>query len=108
MLSLRPGEFTADGIVALYSVFNVERTEHERLMRVLRGNLKAGGVILLTMGAGDWEGMEPDFHGTTMYWSHFGPERNRALLETTGFTVLLDEIDTSGGERHQVFLATAT
>jgi hypothetical protein len=58
------------------------------------------------MGASDWEGSE-DFHGAEMYWSHFGPVRNRELVEEAGFTVVMDEIDESGGERHQVILATA-
>jgi SAM-dependent methyltransferase len=105
--SLRPGEYTVDGIVALYSLFHVPRAEHEGLLRTFRTFLPNAGAMLLTMGAEDWEGTEPDFHGVEMYWSHFGPERNRSMLETAGFEVTLDEIDTSGGERHQVLLARA-
>ena len=60
------------------------------------------------MGAGEWEGTEADFHGVEMYWSHFGAERNRELVEAAGLVVEVDEIDTSCDERHQVILARRT
>jgi hypothetical protein len=56
------------------------------------------------MGASEHEGTE-DFHGVEMYWSHLDPAANRALVEAAGLKVLLDDIDTSAGERHQVILA---
>ena len=40
-----------------------------------------------------------------MYWSHYGSEQNRKIIEKTGFEILLDEIDTSGDEKHQVVMA---
>jgi cyclopropane fatty-acyl-phospholipid synthase-like methyltransferase len=108
MLSLKPREYEVNGIVALYSVFHVSRNEHPGLFRVLRSFLPDSGPILVTMGAGDWEGTEQDFHGVEMAWSHYGPERNRNILEAAGFRIELDDIDTSGGERHQVLLGLAT
>ena len=104
MLSLQPSEIRVEGIVALYSIFHVDREKHQALLRLLRSCLGEDGVVLLTMGASEWEGSEPDFHGASMFWSHFGPERNLSMLNAAGFTVDLDEIDTSGGERHQVLL----
>ncbi len=56
------------------------------------------------MGAEEWEGAEEDFHGARMSWSHFGAETNRDLVERAGFSVLLDEIDRSAGEAHQIIL----
>ena len=107
MLSLTAGEYEVDGIVALYSIFHVSREEHAGLFRVFRSFLPDGGAILMTMGADEWEGTEPDFHGAEMFWSHYGPETNRALVEAAGFRVEADEIDTAGGERHQVLIALA-
>lgn len=49
--------------------------------------------------------MEDDFYGAKMYWSHFGPEENRKIVEETGFEIILDEIDIEGEEKHQVILA---
>lgn len=54
-----------------------------------------------------YEGKEDDFFGGEMYWSHFGAKENRRLVENAGFKVLLDEIDKTGGEKHQILLAQA-
>ena len=107
MLSLRRGEYEVDGVVALYSVFHLSRFAHEGLFRVLRSYLQPAGAILVTMGADEWEGTEPNFHGVEMFWSHFGRERNRAIVESAGFRIEVDEVDTSGGERHQVLMGRA-
>jgi hypothetical protein len=40
-----------------------------------------------------------------MYWSHYGPEKNRKIIEEAGFEIIFDKIDTSGGEKHQIILA---
>jgi cyclopropane fatty-acyl-phospholipid synthase-like methyltransferase len=106
MQQLARGRFAVDGVIALYSIFHIDRREHFRLLETLRSYLPIGGVLLITMGASEWEGSEV-FHGAEMFWSHYGPKRNRELLEAAGLTVLVDELDTSGGEEHQVLLAHA-
>lgn len=68
-------------------------------------SLRQGGLLLVTLGAREWEGTEQDFHGTTMFWSHYGKEKNLQLIREAGFTVLSDEIDTFGEERHLVVSA---
>jgi hypothetical protein len=105
MLDLHAGQFSVDGIVSFYAIFHTPRDQHARLLQTLGSFLRPGGVLLITMGPDEWEGTEADFHGVEMYWSHFGSERNRRLVEAAGFAVYADEIDTSGGERHQVILA---
>ncbi|MGH2585202.1 MAG: class I SAM-dependent methyltransferase [Dehalococcoidia bacterium] len=105
MTALAAGEYTVDAVVSFYAVFHTPREGHAALFRMFRGFLPEGGLLLVTMGASDWEGTEEDFHGARMYWSHYGSETNRRLIEVAGFTILLDEIDGSGGERHQVVLA---
>lgn len=107
MQELTDGQFSVDGIVALYSIFHIDRTQHGRLLKVLHSFLPQGGPLLITMGASDWEGTEADFHGAVMEWSHWGPAINRELIAAAKFTVLLDEIDQSGGEEHQIILARA-
>jgi len=51
--------------------------------------------------------IEHGFHGTTMFWSHYDAATNRRLVEEAGFSIVLDERDTSNDERHQVLLAEA-
>jgi hypothetical protein len=57
------------------------------------------------MGADDWEGTEEDFHGTRMFWSHYGREGNLQLIREAGFTILSEVVESSGDERHLVVSA---
>lgn len=78
-----------DGICALYSIIHVPRETHPALYRSIAGWLKPGGLALLCLGAEEWEGKEPYLEGVEMFWSHYGLDRNRALLQEAG----LKEID---------------
>lgn len=102
-VDLPPESFEA--IVSFYAIFHIPREEHAALLRKAWGLLRLGGYFLLTMGTGEWEGTEEDFHGTKMFWSHYGREKNLQLIREAGFTVLSEEIDTSGGEEHVIVLA---
>jgi cyclopropane fatty-acyl-phospholipid synthase-like methyltransferase len=106
MLGLVPGEYNVDAVVSFYTIFHAPRETHATLLWVLRSFLTESGLLLATMGSTEWEGIE-EFHGAEMFWSHYDATTNRSLVEAAGFEVLLDEIDTSGGERHQVLLAKA-
>ncbi len=108
MQGLRDSEYSVDGLVSMYAIFHTPRETHQELFQKLRSFLPKGGVILVSMGASEWEGSERDFYGTRMFWSHFGPEKNRSLIEACRFKVALDEIDEGGDESHQFILARAT
>jgi cyclopropane fatty-acyl-phospholipid synthase-like methyltransferase len=105
MLDLKPGEYEVDGIVSFYAIFHTSRHRHADLLKTLASFLRPGGVMLITMGAADYEGTEQDFHGVEMYWSQFGSAKNRELVEAAGLAIELDEIDSSADEHHQVILA---
>ena len=107
MQDLKHGEFHVDGVISLYAIFHLPRESHRRLFQVIRTFMEPGGCLLVTMGEEAWEGVEPDYLGTEMYWSNYGRVENRALIEGAGFGILLDEIDPSAGERHQVVLGIA-
>ncbi|MFV1981439.1 MAG: trans-aconitate 2-methyltransferase [Rhodothermia bacterium] len=104
MQDLEEGEYDVDAVVSFYAIFHTPREPHGETLKKLASFLPEGGMLLVTMGAGEWEG-EEDFHGAPMRWSHYGAEKNRKLVESAGFEVLQDEIDDSGNERHQVLLA---
>ena len=105
MASLRPNDYAVDAIVSFYAIFHTPRAGHAALLRTFAGCLSPGGLLLVTMGADEWEGTEDDFHGVPMFWSHYDSVTNRRLIEEAGFTVLLDVIDRQENERHQVVLA---
>ena len=87
-------EFAAesfDGICAFYSIIHVPRERHAAIMKNVARWLRPEGKALLVFGADDWEGREPYLDGVEMFWSHYGIDRNRALLAEAG----LSELDSS-------------
>ena len=104
MLDLRQGEFSVDAVVSFYAIFHTPRETHSETLRTVSSYLPPNGVLLVSMGAGAWEG-EEDFHGAPMWWSHYGADKNRELIEGAGLRVIHEEIDSSGDERHQIILA---
>ncbi|MDD5750053.1 MAG: class I SAM-dependent methyltransferase [Candidatus Pacebacteria bacterium] len=104
MSELKAGEYQVDAIISFYAIFHIPRESHQELFVKLNSFLPSGGLILATMGSSEWEG-EEDFHGVDMYWSHFGAEKNKKIIERAGFEIIFDEIDTSGGEKHQIIIA---
>ena len=47
-----------------------------------------------------------EFHGTNLYWSQYGPDMNKKLVQDAKFENVLDEIIKSGGSQvdHHVLL----
>lgn len=94
-----------DATVSFYAIFHLPREEHASVLKNIFSILKPGGYLLVTMGLSDWEGTEKDFHGVKMFWSHYGREKNLELIKSSGFNIINEEIDTTGGEKHLVILA---
>ncbi|MDP6607235.1 MAG: class I SAM-dependent methyltransferase [Dehalococcoidia bacterium] len=101
-LDFADGSF--EGLTACYSIFHVPRELHASLLSAFHRLLVPGGVMLVSLGHAAWEGTEPDFHGTRMFWSHFGPDEYARLLANAGFELLWGKFGT-GEERHYWALA---
>ena len=104
MSEVGEGEYHVDAVVSFYAIFHIPREMHLDLFKKINAFLPRGGYLLVTMGSSDWEGSE-DFHGTEMWWSHYGAEKNEEIIKQAGFKIIQNEIDDSGGEKHQVILA---
>jgi cyclopropane fatty-acyl-phospholipid synthase-like methyltransferase len=105
MSKLKEGEYCVDGIVSFYAIFHTPREKHHELLKKFASFMPNGGGILITMGAEEYEGFEDDFHGAKMFWSYYGAEKNTELVENAGFKIILNEIDGSANEKHQVIIA---
>ncbi|MGA2911097.1 MAG: class I SAM-dependent methyltransferase [Candidatus Levyibacteriota bacterium] len=105
MSELKEKEYSVDAVVSFYAIFHTPRETHGEILKKISSFLQTNGLLLITMGSSEWEGKEDNFFGGEMSWSHFGKEKNRELVEKAGLEILLDEIDKSGGEKHQVILA---
>jgi len=93
-----------DAVLSLYAIFHVPREQHRAILGRMRDMLKPGGYLLVTLGAGDWEGQDA-FHGVSMRWSHYGPDTYLPMLQALGLRVCHQEVDVSAEERHLVVLA---
>ena len=104
---LKRGEFRVDAVVSFYAIIHIPKENHRELFTRINSFLPGGGLILVTLGKEENEEIG-DYHGVEMYWSHYGPEQSREIIEEAGFEVIIDEIDAGGEEKCQYFLARKT
>ncbi|QQS38433.1 class I SAM-dependent methyltransferase [Candidatus Woesebacteria bacterium] len=107
MSELQDGEYEVDAVVSFYAIFHTPRENHADLLKKFKSFLKSDGYLLITMGANDWVGKEDNFCGSEMYWSHYGADKNKELIEKAGFDIIFSEVDDAGGEKHLIILAKA-
>jgi SAM-dependent methyltransferase len=88
-----------DAVVSFYTIFHLPRAEHPELFRRIRRWLKPGGHFLGTLSAFPEENtLDEDFFGTQMYWSNYGLDEYRSILEKAGFELL--DVQTLGHGYH--------
>ncbi|HID40309.1 MAG TPA: class I SAM-dependent methyltransferase [Calditrichaeota bacterium] len=91
-----------DGIICLYALIHVDRKRHLEILKEFYRVLKSPGYLMICMGLEEWEG-EEEYHGTKMYWSHFGRKTNLELLKRAGFEILSEKPwnpETGPNDRH--------
>jgi 2-polyprenyl-3-methyl-5-hydroxy-6-metoxy-1,4-benzoquinol methylase len=103
MLDLINGEYEVEAVVSMYAIFHIPRDKHRELLLVINSFLPIGGLLLITMGDKDFEG-EHEAYNVPMWSSHFGPKKNLEMVMNAGFEVVINEIDFTGGEKHQFLL----
>jgi SAM-dependent methyltransferase len=82
-----------DAVVGFYTLVHVPRDEHAALLRRIAGWLRPGGLFFATMGAGDSpDGVEPDWLGAPMFFSHYDAEKNQDLVRRAGLEILSAEV----------------
>ncbi len=101
---LKNNEYRVEAVVSFYAVFHIERTRQADWFKVVASLLVKGGKLLVTMGDREFEGKHM-LYGQELWSSQYGTVKNSQMIQQAGFEILLEEIDTSGGERHQVILA---
>ncbi|HEY32599.1 MAG TPA: methyltransferase domain-containing protein [Dehalococcoidia bacterium] len=77
-----------DAAVAFYSIFHLPREEHPELLRRIYRWLKPGGYLLATLSYLNEAPYTEDYLGVTMYWSNYGLEDYKRIIEEIGFTLL--------------------
>jgi SAM-dependent methyltransferase len=85
-----------DAIVSFYAIFHVPRREQEALFGRIASWLRPGGHLLVSVGRTDNDDYTEQFFGVEMFWSHFDAARYRAMVATSGFTLLDDSVLSHG------------
>jgi SAM-dependent methyltransferase len=105
MLELQEGEYCVDGVVSLRAMLHIPHEHHRALLKTFGSFMPSGGALLLGMRPDEGGPAGDDAGGTATSSLHDGTGDNTVLLEATGFTILLDDIDGSGDEKRQIILA---
>jgi len=91
-VDLPPASF--DAVVSFYTIEHIPRKEHEALLRHIHQWLKLGGVLLISMEAGDYDDMIGEWLGVPMFISCYNPETMRQMMVEAGFDILETAIET--------------
>jgi SAM-dependent methyltransferase len=82
-----------DAVVAFYALIHIPRAEHAELLGRIAGWLRPGGLLFATMGASDSpDGVEPDWLGAPMFFSHYDAEKNQDLVRQAGLEILSADV----------------
>ena len=103
MQQLKKGEYQVGAIVCLYALFHIPRNQHAQMLEIFQSFLPSGGLLLLSTGDIEFEG-EHNLHGVKVWSSQYGARENQKIIEKGKWEVLIEEMDTSGDERHQIWL----
>ena len=97
----RPAQ-SLDAVVAFYSLTHLPRDEQAALFDRIRSWLRPGGCFIASLGVEDDPGgVEADWLGVNMYFSHFSAAASRRLLEKAGFTIEWNEVLTEPEDRFE-------
>jgi ubiquinone/menaquinone biosynthesis C-methylase UbiE len=76
-----------DAVTSFYSITHLPRRLHGPLLERIFGWLRPGGAFIASLGVSETEGIEGDWLGAPMYFSHYDAQTNRALIESAGFEI---------------------
>jgi SAM-dependent methyltransferase len=92
-----------DAVVSFYTLIHVPRAEHAGLLERIAAWLRPGGLLFATMGANDSpDGVEPDWLGAPMFFSHYDAEKNQNMVRRAGLEILSAEVSEEDEDGEQV------
>jgi SAM-dependent methyltransferase len=77
-----------DAVVSFYAIDHIPRSEHAALLRSVHAYLRPGGLLLLSVEAGDRPSVTGEWLGSPMFFSHFDEATTLALVQSAGFEVI--------------------
>jgi len=96
---------SVDAIVSFYAIFHIPRSEHKKIMKKMYNLIRPKGYILITLGINEMKMAVGKFIDSKMAWSSYSAEKNKRLVEQTGFKIKLLEEEHHNSEHHLWILA---
>jgi SAM-dependent methyltransferase len=82
-----------DAVVSFYTLEHIPRAEHAGLLGRIHQWLRPGGLLLLSIEAGDYDDVTGTWLGVPMFLSCFAPEVMMGLVRDAGFALLEKAIE---------------
>lgn len=96
-----------EGIICIYTLWHIPRTNHSSIIENFHRMLKDNGILVLNTGTYESEGMS-EFFGEPMLWSTNNPKKTLAFVKEIRFDIIFEGILKLGGERQYWIFAKKT
>jgi ubiquinone/menaquinone biosynthesis C-methylase UbiE len=86
--SIRFPDASFDAVVSFYTLEHIPRNEHASLLGAIHRWLRADGLLLVSLEAGEAEGIVGEWLGVPMFFSCFDPETMVQMIQFAGFEIV--------------------
>jgi ubiquinone/menaquinone biosynthesis C-methylase UbiE len=83
-----------DAVVSFYTLEHVPREQHKTVLGRICKWLRVGGLLLISMEAGDYDDVMGEWLGVSMFISCYDPETMKQMVTEAGFELLETAIET--------------
>lgn len=91
-----------DAVISFYALEHIPRREHQALLGRMHRWLRAGGLLLLSMEAGEYDDVVGEWLGVRMVISCFDPDTTARMVEEAGFELLERAVETQVEQGHEI------
>jgi ubiquinone/menaquinone biosynthesis C-methylase UbiE len=82
-----------DAVVSFYTLEHIPRQEHQIVLQRINNWLRVGGLLLISIEAGDYDDVMGEWLGVPMFISCYDPETMKQMVNETGFELLETAIE---------------
>jgi cyclopropane fatty-acyl-phospholipid synthase-like methyltransferase len=83
-----------DAVVSFYTLEHIPRQEHQIVLQRINNWLQVGGLLLISMEAGDYDDVMGEWLGVPMFISCYDPETMKQMVNEAGLELLETAIET--------------
>jgi len=91
-----------DAVISFYTLEHIPRREHGTILRRIHQWLRAGGFLLISIEAGDYDDVMGEWLGVPMFFSCYDAETMKQMVTEAGFELLETAIETQVEQGHDV------